>query len=184
MNKRNVILLCGAAALFFSLAAVIVGCGRGSHSNGVTTAPTQTFHADYGVRPKEDPAQTEAALSTDGTGEQSDPTQQTVDNETQAPAVTEATKAVESTESVPTTEAEATQATSPTEQTSAGAEEEALTYEQYLALSSSAQREYFDSFEDPQAFLTWFDAAKEIYDKEHPVIEVTGPIDLEDIINQ
>jgi len=56
-----------------------------------------------------------------------------------------------------------------------------MTYEKFMALTPTEQREYQESFNDIDAFFQWYNAAKEKYEKEHPSIEVDGPIDMEQI---
>lgn len=59
-----------------------------------------------------------------------------------------------------------------------------MTYEEYIALDGTAQKEYMESFSDVAAFFDWLNAAKEKYEKENPSIEIGGDetIDLGEII--
>lgn len=55
-----------------------------------------------------------------------------------------------------------------------------VTWEDYNAMTDAEREAFFDSFKSPEAFMEWLTAAKEKYDREHPVIEVgpDGSIDL------
>ena len=57
-------------------------------------------------------------------------------------------------------------------------------YEQYYAMSSEQQKEFFDSFESPEAFFAWLDAAREAYEGSYESIEVGNePFDIGDYAN-
>ena len=57
-----------------------------------------------------------------------------------------------------------------------------IDYETFAAMSPTEQRVYMESFESMDAFFTWYNAAKEAYEKAHPSIDVgDGVIDLEDL---
>ena len=59
-----------------------------------------------------------------------------------------------------------------------------ITYEKYINLTADEQTAYRDSFESTEAFFTWFNAAKEGYEAQHPGIDVgDGNVNLEDLIN-
>lgn len=60
-------------------------------------------------------------------------------------------------------------------------QDEEMTYEKFISMSPAKQREYQDSFDSVPEFFDWYNAAKEKYEKEHPSIEVDGPIDMEQI---
>lgn len=71
--------------------------------------------------------------------------------------------------------------------TDTGSEEEidipddkaSLTYEEYSAMSSSQQQEYFESYSDPADFFEWYNAAKAAYEEAHPNIDIgDGNIDF------
>lgn len=57
---------------------------------------------------------------------------------------------------------------------------EALDYAAYVEMSAEEQYAYYKTFGDPEAFLNWYNAAKDQYEKEHPV-EVINPGDVIDI---
>ena len=44
--------------------------------------------------------------------------------------------------------------------------ESILTYSEYLKMTKDQQDAFYNSFEDPNDFFSWFDAAKKIYDEE------------------
>lgn len=59
------------------------------------------------------------------------------------------------------------------------AEDETLSYEQWLKLSPTEQRLYQESFSDIEAFYVWYDAAKKAYEAANPPIEIgSGTIDM------
>lgn len=60
-----------------------------------------------------------------------------------------------------------------------------VTYEQYNAMSPQEQVDYFNKFPSMEAFVQWYNDAKEAYDAEHGAIEIggDGSIDLGEIIN-
>lgn len=47
-------------------------------------------------------------------------------------------------------------------------------YERYMNMSAEEQEEYFNSFDSPEAFFDWYNAAKEEYENNRDVIEI-GP---------
>lgn len=56
-------------------------------------------------------------------------------------------------------------------------------YEKFQNLSPAEQQEYMESFSDIEAFFTWYNSAKEEYEKANPPIEVDGgTIDIGAII--
>ena len=59
-----------------------------------------------------------------------------------------------------------------------------MTYEQFHALSGAEQRAFQNSFADLDAFFTWYNTAKETYEKEHPSIEIggNGIVDMDDLL--
>ena len=69
-----------------------------------------------------------------------------------------------------------------TEETQTNASEESqgkdwesiLTYKEYLAMSKEEQSSFYDSFEDPNEFFSWFNAVKAIYDEERKENQFEG----------
>lgn len=60
-----------------------------------------------------------------------------------------------------------------------------IDYETFTAMEPALQRQYMESFESMDAFFEWYNAAKEAYEQEHPVLDVgDGVIDLEDLLGQ
>lgn len=60
---------------------------------------------------------------------------------------------------------------------------EKLSYEEYHAMTPTNQRLYMESFNDPEAFFNWYNAAYEKYLKDHPAIDVgNGSVDIGDLI--
>ena len=49
-----------------------------------------------------------------------------------------------------------------------------MTYEKYLAMSPEKQEAYFETFDDPDDFIKWYNAAKAEYDATHEGEEVEG----------
>ena len=56
--------------------------------------------------------------------------------------------------------------------------EQALTYEQYNALSAAEQEEYFNSFETVDDFFAWYNKAKQEYENNQNYIEIGGNQDI------
>ena len=57
-----------------------------------------------------------------------------------------------------------------------------MTYEKYNAMSGDDQMAFFNTFDSVEAFMDWYNAAKEKYEAEHPAIEIEGgEIDLDAI---
>jgi len=63
--------------------------------------------------------------------------------------------------------------------------DDALTYEEYQALTGAQQMAYMESFPSVEDFFAWYNEAKAKYDEEQNRIEIGGDgnIDLDDIIN-
>lgn len=60
-----------------------------------------------------------------------------------------------------------------------------IDYETFTAMEPALQRQYMESFESMDAFFEWYNAAKEAYEQEHPVLDVgDGVIDVEDLLGQ
>ena len=75
-----------------------------------------------------------------------------------------------------------TDSTKPTEKPGSG-DSDAVTYEEYMQMTATEQRDYMESFESVDAFFAWYNAAKAEYDAQNPDIEVgNGSIDMGDII--
>lgn len=47
------------------------------------------------------------------------------------------------------------------------------TYEEFTKLSSDEQYEFYLTFENNQAFLKWYNAGKEEYERNHPIEEIS-----------
>lgn len=58
-----------------------------------------------------------------------------------------------------------------------------ITYKEYLALSGSEKKKYFESFGSPEAFFEWQNQAESVYVAEQSRIEIGGDetIDMDDI---
>ena len=67
-------------------------------------------------------------------------------------------------------------ATKPTEPS----DSEAISYEDYMAMSTSEQQAYFLSFHDVEAFYVWLDKAEAEYKAAHPEVGGDGNIDIGD----
>ena len=121
---------------------------------------------------KENVQPTEATKSAD----KADPTETTAPVETTEPA--ETTKPTEVTQP-----AETTPATEPNVPETEAARE--LTeYEKYMAMSPSAQEEFFNSFGSVDAFFQWMQSAKAEYEASLDYIEIGGgPIDIEGVLS-
>lgn len=59
-----------------------------------------------------------------------------------------------------------------------------LTYDAYVALTSKEQKAYRNSFADEDAFLAWFRMAQDACVNGKTDIEITGPIDMEQIAKE
>ena len=70
--------------------------------------------------------------------------------------------------------------TQPSTEPTTSEESQLLTYEQYMALPTSKQQEYFLSFGDVDAFYNWLEAAEAEYEKNHPEEGGDGNIDIGD----
>lgn len=57
-----------------------------------------------------------------------------------------------------------------------------MTYAEYIALSAEEQQAHFESFASVDDFFAWYNAAKKEYDDEQSRVEVSGDIDIGDII--
>lgn len=73
------------------------------------------------------------------------------------------------------------QETEPTVHTPSNQEYVQTEYERYMAMSGDEQYEFFQSFESPEAFMNWLNAAQAEYEELHPTKELDGVIDLEEI---
>ena len=57
-------------------------------------------------------------------------------------------------------------------------------YEKYYAMSSEEQKAFFNSFDSPEAFFEWLNAAREEYEKSYETIVVgEDPIDVQNYVN-
>ncbi|MBQ7034257.1 MAG: hypothetical protein IJN34_00810 [Clostridia bacterium] len=58
-----------------------------------------------------------------------------------------------------------------------------LTYEEYMAMTPTEQKAYYDSYENFTDFVAWHNAAKAEYDAENESVEIQdGEINISDII--
>lgn len=57
-----------------------------------------------------------------------------------------------------------------------------MTYAEYIELSAEEQQAHFESFASVDDFFAWYNAAKKEYDDEQSRVEVSGDIDIGDII--
>ena len=171
MNKK---LLC--LILVFALCVTLMACVK----KNVEVLPDPATH------PTEEPTQeppTEATQTLPAgvaTGEieldwEEEPATEGVEEETQeTTAPTESTKPTESTTPTEATKPQETKPTTP--QQSALAKE----YTSYMDMSADQQMAYIESFDSIDAFMAWFNAAKEEYNKNDGAIEIgSGEIDLE-----
>lgn len=87
--------------------------------------------------------------------------------------------------STPTPTPAATQmpSVSPTPTPEVEVDFENMTYEIYVKLPAEIQEEYFETYDDPMDFINWYNTTKEEYEKNNPVVEGDGVIDLGDYIN-
>ena len=57
-----------------------------------------------------------------------------------------------------------------------------MTYEKYISMSGNDQMAFFNTFASVEDFVSWYNAAKEKYEAEHPYIEIeNGEIDLDSL---
>ncbi len=188
MNRKKVLLLIGMVIL---MAAVAFGVWK-------------AVEAMQGEHPTEPiPGETTGAVSdntTVGT------TEGEVDGTTEIPEITgpavqggvvtnpgvddgDLSSDVDSTVGTEQTQPETTtgkdEETKPTESTEPWELPEAkdVTYELYNAMTGDQQVQFYESFENPADFFTWYNDAKAIYDAAHPDIEIDGnPIDAGDLL--
>ncbi len=60
-----------------------------------------------------------------------------------------------------------------------------LTYKEYIAMTPTEQKAYYDSYENFTDFVAWYNAAKAEYDAENESVEIQdGKIDISDIIGK
>lgn len=57
-----------------------------------------------------------------------------------------------------------------------------LTYKEYISLSPAEQQAYFETFASIDDYFTWYNAAKKAYEDEQNRVEITGGIDIGDLI--
>ena len=97
-------------------------------------------------------------------------------------------KPVETTEETTAETTEPEDETDPTEKetdpTTPTESERITEYEWYLNLSPQKQQEYFESFDNPDAFFAWFNNAKAEYEASREYIDINGNpnIDLGEIV--
>ena len=112
----------------------------------------------------------------------------TLDEEKADPDIPDATETDRTPTAATDASAQTGSTTLPTEQpepSSSGVHPDALAYEAYMAMSAKEQQKFFDdNFKnDPIAFAQWFQKIKQAYEQENPPIIVTGPINIEDYLN-
>lgn len=64
-------------------------------------------------------------------------------------------------------------------------DKEKTEYENYMEMSGEEQQKFFESYENPEDFFEWYNAAKAEYDKQNQAVVVEGgSINLEDYIGK
>ena len=157
MNKKILALI---LVMAMALSMVLAGCGAKEEAE-----PTYIGIADdpFGELPTAQVIEPDATEATQPQPTET-PTEATTPGETTPVVTTPAT-------TVPTQ----TETTAPTEPEDPG---KGVTYQQYTAMTADQQREFAKKFSSRDAFLLWYDAAMEEA-KQNDVIEVTGPVDLD-----
>lgn len=171
MDKKIVVYI--AAALLLAMCLCMAACGRNAGNEtkpGVTTeGSAQPTIRDDGV----------------GSGRPNggDATQPTTGGET-TEATTEATTGA-TTDATTGGTTPSTEPTSPTTKPTDSDDDLRMSYQQYMALTSKQQQEFFDKYfaEDPLGFAQWFQKVKAEYDEGKQEVIATGPIDIGDYIN-
>lgn len=73
--------------------------------------------------------------------------------------------------------------TQPTQEGTASVDKQEQTeYERYMAMSGDEQYAFYQNFESPEDFVNWLKTAQEEHEKKHPVKELDGIINLEEVI--
>ena len=188
MDRNMKKLLCVMAAVL-----LLTGCRRGGGETTApaeslppaTTAPAVTLPQGEGVEDWDDPIDTTPIETTgaqpgttqpaEGSTEPSeDPTQPPLQN-TEPPV-----QNTDPTEPKPTDPPAPPETTQPQ---AGGADPADLTYEEYLAMSSSEQQAHYEQFPNLDAYIAWHNAALAEYEENQSSIEVTGGIDIGDFMN-
>ena len=172
MNKKLILAIVIVLVLIAVAVAVIcLATAPGQEAQNPTDTTTQPQGAGVGVRPEqpEDPTYTTE-------GEPVDPTesisvtigvgQRPENPDTQTPDTTEPGK------QDPTTD------TKPDDTVTGG-----MTWEAYLELSPAERKAYYDQFESDEAFVLWFNAAKDAYESGNMLEAGKDPIDFSTIPN-
>lgn len=121
----------------------------------------------------------EATPTAEPTAEPDVPTQAPAALPTEKPAEDKDDKDDHKPKATPTVAPSATPSPTPTPEA-----EEKTEYEKYIDLSGAEQQKIFESYENPQDFFDWYNAAKKEYDdKNQAIIVGDGSINLEDYIN-
>lgn len=164
-QKRTIIIVSVGIILLLIISGIFCGIILSGHepdeSDTDPSSETMTNHPEEGsesLSSEEEsskPATEGDPVESDPKGEQdSDPSQ-----DTQTPPAEETTERGED-----TSEENPSAAPSPT-------------YEEYSAMTSQEQVDFYNSFPDIEGFFLWFEAAKADYEERHPGIEI-GPGDV------
>ena len=195
MNKRNIIILIAAAVLLVGCVfALLIWRGSGAPADAADTTTAAADAVDASGTAAGD-GQTDGTGDTDATGETGGSTGETLavsGGVGERDEGTGGTGSAGSSDSGSSTGSGSTGGSSGSSGESSGSgsagsdngatsTDGVLTYAEYIALSSAEQRAYYDSFATIEDFVAWFDAAKAEYNDDSDAIEITGPIDLEQL---
>ena len=173
-----------AAILLFCL--LLTGCRQ-----IVPTPSTDPVQTDipgvteniFNTEPSTQPTETTAA-PTQPTTEPAQPTEPST--QPTEPATQPTEPATQPTEPATQPTEPATQPTEPATQPTEPSEEDPLVaqYEAFQDMSPNAQMQYMESFSSVEAFFSWYNAAKDAYEKANPSIEIggDGSVDLDQIL--
>ena len=167
MNKNAILILMICVAL------LLVGCStRDKNPAGTQPVETQMQTQEATQAPTEEKLSGLEDSVFDGAGVEN------TGNEAAGETQPENTKPSEET----TAATEPPHAESQPAQSQEGESTGEMTYEKYNAMSGDEQLAFFETFDSVEAFIDWYNAAKEKYEKEHPYIEIDGgEIDLDSI---
>ena len=161
MNNKKKIMIVTAVLLAISFG--MTACFAPTKTNDETSMPSTSATE---INSTEETTETTTQQTTVPTTEATEPSQETEP----AGANDEETKPVETKPAE--TEPEETEPEETGSGNQGGSNPWNLTYEEYQNMSAGEQQAQMESFGSIQDFFTWYNAAKEKYEKENPDIEI------------
>lgn len=164
-RKRFAALAAAVLVLVLLLAALCVSCRQGQSGDDPTVTDTEPFAESVTPGPEQEtPAASAEGDTSEPTLDESGDTADTADSpETQAPSLQETSDKSETDSTVEPDTSHEEPAFPPSP-----------TYEEYCAMTSQEQVDFFNSFDRIEDYFLWFEAAKKDYEDRHPGIEI-GP---------